>query len=48
LLVAHISTIDILLNLVEELCGITASLCVEWTGITCWHKDSSIPPHYDR
>ena len=21
---------------------------VEWTGISCWHTDSSIPPHYDR
>jgi hypothetical protein len=39
---------DRLRDAVEERTGEQLGLFVEWTGLSCWHPHSSIPPHYDR
>jgi len=38
---------DKILSLVEDLCEAPMGLYVEWTGISCWHPNSSIPTHFD-
>ncbi|ELR17383.1 oxidoreductase, putative [Acanthamoeba castellanii str. Neff] len=47
LLLPFVRLRDRLRDAVEERTGEHLALFVEWTGLSCWHPHSSIPPHYD-